>query len=82
MTVAFEIGPYAATEEIWKKALSFLGIDNKDGNKTIKRLGPSHVQIVQSEQKKNPFGSTDFLPRKVIAEFVSQNKENTVWMMK
>ena len=52
MTVAFEIGPYAATEEIWQKALSFLGIDNKDGNKTIKRLGPSHVQIVQSDLRR------------------------------
>ena len=82
MTVAFEIGPYAATEEIWQKALNFLDIDNKDGNKTIKRIGANHVQIIESEQRKNPFGSTDFLPRKVIAEFVSQNKENTVWMMK
>ena len=82
MSVAFEIGPFSDTKEIWQKALSFLGIDNKDGNITIKRLGPSHVQIVQSEQRKNPFGSTDFLPRKVIAEFVSQNKENTVWIEK
>ena len=82
MTVAFEIGPYAATEEIWQKALKFLGIENKDGNKTIKRIGANHVQIIESEQRKNPFGSTDFLPRKVIAEFVSQNKENTIWIQK
>ena len=56
MTVAFEIGPYAATEEIWQKALKFLNIDNKDGNKTIKRIGANYVQIIESEQRKNPFG--------------------------
>ena len=82
MTIAFEIGPYTATEEIWRKALKFLDIDNKDGNKTIKRIGANHVQIIESEQRKNPFDSTDFLPRKVIAEFVSKNKENTVWIRK
>ena len=82
MTVPFEIGPYAATEEIWQKALKFLEIDNKDGNKTIKRIGSNYVQIIESPQKENPFGSTDLLPRKVIAEFISQNKENTIWAKK
>ena len=82
MTVAFEIGPFSDTKEIWQKALEFLGTDNKAGNKTIIRIAPNHVQIVESEQKKNPFGSTDLLSRKVIAEFVSQNKENTVWAKK
>ena len=82
MTVAFEIGPFSDTKEIWEKALDFLGVDNKAGNKTITRLAPNHVQIIESEQVNNPFGSTDFLPRKVIAEFVSKNKENTVWVKK
>ena len=82
MSVAFETGPFSNTKEIWQKALEFLGTDNKAGNKTIKRIAPNHVQIVESEQKKNPFGSTDLLPRKVIAEFISQNKENTVWIKK
>ncbi len=82
MTVAFEIGPFANSKEIWLKASAFLGIDNKDGNTQMKRIAPNHVQIIESEQKKNPFGSTDFLPRQVIAEFVSQNKENTVWAKK
>ncbi len=82
MTVAFEIGPFARTEEIWHKALRFLDIDNNDGNKTIRRIGVNYVQIIESQQKKNPFCSTDFLPSKVIAEFVSQNKENTVWIKK
>ena len=82
MTVAFEIGPFSDTKEIWQKALDFLGVDNKAGNKTIKRLSPDHVQIIESDQVENPFGSTDFLPRKVIAEFISQNKENTIWAKK
>ena len=82
MTVAFEIGAFSDTKEIWQKALEFLGTDNKEGNKTIKRLSPDHVQIIESDQVKNPFGSSDFLPRKVIAEFISQNKENTVWIKK
>ena len=82
MNVAFEIGPFSDTKEIWQKALDFLGVDNKAGNKTITRIAPNHVQIVESQQLKNPFGSTDFLPRKVIAEFISQNKENTIWIEK
>ncbi len=80
--IAFEVGPYAATEEIWQKALLSLAIDNKEGNKTIKRIGANHVQIVESEQIKNPFGSTDLLPSHLIAEFISNNKENTVWIRK
>ncbi len=80
MTVAFEIGPFSDTKEIWQKALKALGTDNKDGNKTIKRLSHNHVQIIESDQVNNPFGSTDFVPRKVIAEFISKNKENTVWV--
>ena len=82
MTVAFEIGPFSDTKEIWQKALEFLGTDNKAGNKTIIRVAPNHVQIVESELKKNPFESTDLLPRRIIAEFISQNKENTVWIKK
>ncbi len=82
MSVAFETGPFSNTKEIWQKALEFLCTDNKAGNKTIKRVAPNHVQIVESELKKNPFGSTDLLPRKVIAEFISQNKENTIWIKK
>ena len=50
MTVAFEIGPFSDTKEIWQKALDFLGVDNKAGNKTIKRLSPDHVQIIESDQ--------------------------------
>ena len=49
MTVAFEIGPYAASEEIRQKALKFLDIENKDGNKTIKRIRANHLQIIESE---------------------------------
>ena len=82
MTVAFEIGPFSDTKEIWQKALEFLGTDNKAGNKTIIRVAPNHVQIVESELKKNPFESTDLLPRRIIAEFISQNKENTAWIKK
>ena len=82
MSVAFKTGPFSNTKEIWQKALEFLGTDNKAGNKTIKRVAPNHFQIVESELKKNPFGSTDLLPRKVIAEFISKNKENTVWVKK
>ena len=77
-----EIGPFSDTKEIWQKALDLLGVDNKAGNKTIKRLSPNYVQIIESDQVENPFGSTDFLPRKVIAEFISQNKENTIWIKK
>ena len=53
MTVAFEIGPFSDTKEIWQKALDFLGVDNKAGNKTITRIAPNHVQIVESQQLKN-----------------------------
>ena len=82
MTVTFEIGPFANSKEIWLKASAFLGIDNKNGNTQMKRIAPNHVQIIESDQVKNPFGTTDFLPSKVIAEFVSQNKENTIWIEK
>tara|TARA_Y100001968_G_C18933944_1_gene515538 strand:+ start:198 stop:446 length:249 start_codon:yes stop_codon:yes gene_type:complete len=82
MNIAFEVDSFSNTKEIWLKALDFLGLDNNDCNKEIRRIAPNYIQIIQSDQVENPFGKSDLLPRKVIAEFISHNKENTVWIEK
>ena len=47
---AFETGAFAATQEIWKKAIEYLGIQNTDGRTHIKRMGTNQIQIFQYDE--------------------------------
>ena len=44
---AFVTGVFDGTEEIWKKAIEYLGIQNIDGRTHIKRTGTDQIQIFQ-----------------------------------
>ena len=48
--VAFETGAFAATHEIWMKAIEYLGIQNADGRTHMKRMGTNQIQIFQYEE--------------------------------
>ncbi len=83
--IAFETGPFAVTQEIWKAAANSLGIDNKEGTHQITRIGPNQIQIIQYEDlgQKNPFESSKFQKTKVIAEFIAQAQGNKkIWRKK
>ena len=68
---AFVTGAFDGTEEIWKKAIEYLGIQNTDGRTHIKRMGTNQIQIFQYEEvdKKSIFESSANHKTKVIASF-------------
>ena len=68
---AFVTGVFDGTEEIWKKAIEYLGIQNTDGRTHIKRMGTNQIQIFQYEEvdKKSIFESSANHKTKVIASF-------------
>ena len=72
--VAFETGAFAATQEIWKKAIEYLGIQNSDGRTHIKRIGTNQIQIFQYDEvdKKSIFGCSANHKTKVIASFTGR----------
>ena len=81
--VAFKTGPFAVTQEVWKKARDYLGIQNADGRTHIKRIGPDQIQIIQYEEvdKKSIFVSSANQKTKVIASFMGKLKGNEkVWI--
>ena len=81
--VAFKTGAFAVTQEVWKKASNYLGIQNADGRTHIKRIGPDHIQIIQYEEvdKKSIFGSSANQKTKVIASFIGKLKDKEkVWV--
>ena len=69
--VAFETGAFAATQEIWMKAIEYLGIQNTDGRTHIKRIGTNQIQIFEYDEvdKKSIFGCSANHKTKVIASF-------------
>ena len=81
--VAFKTGAFAVTQEVWKKASDYLGIQNADGRIHIQRIGPDHIEIIQYEEvdKKSVFGSSANQKTKVIASFMGKLKGNEkVWV--
>ena len=68
---AFVTGAFDSTQEIWKKAIEYLGIQNTDGRTHIKRMGTNQIQIFQYEEvdKKSIFESSANHKTKVIASF-------------
>ena len=72
--VAFETGAFAATQEIWMKAIEYLGIQNTDGRTHIKRMGTNQIQIFQYEKvnKKSIFENSSNHKTKVIASFTGR----------
>ena len=80
--IAFETDSFAYTKEVWKGAVKFLGLDNKDGRLQITKVGTNHIKIVETEELggKNPFGNT-VVDSKVIAEFTaSSNGNKKIWV--
>ena len=71
---AFVTGAFDSTQEIWKKAIEYLGIQNTDGRTHIKRMGTNQIQIFQYVEvdKKNIFESSANHKTKVIASFTSR----------
>ena len=71
---AFVTGPFDSTQEIWKKAIEYLGIQNVDGRTHIKRMGTNQIQIFQYEEvdKKSIFESSANHKTKVIASFTGR----------
>ena len=71
---AFVTGSFDGTEEIWKQAIDYLGIQNADGRTHIKRMGTNQIQIFQYEEvdKKNIFESSANHKTKVIASFTGR----------
>ena len=69
--VAFETGAFAATQEIWMKAIEYLGIQNTDGRTHIKRIGTNQIQIFEYDEvdKKSIFGCSANHKTKVNASF-------------
>ena len=76
--VAFKTGAFAVTQEVWKKASDYLGIQNADGRTHIKRIGPDQIQIIQYEEvdKKSIFGCSANHKTKVIASFTGREIGN------
>tara|TARA_Y100001968_G_C18839644_1_gene472914 strand:- start:152 stop:415 length:264 start_codon:yes stop_codon:yes gene_type:complete len=72
--VAFVTGIFDPTEEIWKKAIEYLGIQNTDGRTHIRRMGTNQIQIFQYEgvDTKSIFGSSANHKTKVIASFTGR----------
>ena len=72
--VAFVTGAYDGTEEIWKKAIEYLGIQNTNGRTHIKRMGTNQIQIFQYEEvdKKSIFESSANHKTKIIASFTGR----------
>jgi len=68
---AFVTGVFDGTEEIWKKAIDYLGIQNIDGRTHIKRTGTDQIEIFQYEEvdKKSIFENSANHKTKVIASF-------------
>ena len=68
---AFETGAFAATQEVWKKAIDYLGIQIIDGRTHIKRTGTDQIEIFQYEEvdKKSIFENSANHKTKVIASF-------------
>ena len=71
---AFLTGAFDSTQEIWKKAIEYLGIQNTDGRTHIKRMGTNQIQIFQYEEvdKKSIFESSANHKTKVIASFTGR----------
>ena len=71
---AFVTGAFDSTEEIWTKAIDYLGIQNTDGRTHIKRMGTNQIQIFQYEEvdKKRIFESSANHKIKVIASFTGR----------
>ena len=42
---AFMTGAFDLTQEIWKKAIEYLGIQNTDGRTHFKRMETNQIQI-------------------------------------
>ena len=68
---AFVTGAFDSTQEIWKKAIEYLGIQNTDGRTHIKRIGTNQIQIFEYDEvdKKSIFGCSANHKTKVIASF-------------
>ena len=68
---AFVTGAFDSTQEIWKKAIDYLGIQNTDGRTHLKRIGTNQIQIFQYEEvdKKSIFENSANHKTKVIASF-------------
>tara|TARA_Y100001968_G_scaffold264476_1_gene253392 strand:+ start:36 stop:305 length:270 start_codon:yes stop_codon:yes gene_type:complete len=71
---AFVTGAFDQTEEIWKKAIEYLGIENTNGRTHIKRMGTNQIQIFQYEEvdEKSIFESSANHKTKVIASFTGR----------
>ena len=71
---AFVTGAFDSTQEIWKKAIEYLGIQNTDGRIHIKRMGTNQIQIFQYEEvaKKSIFENSANHKTKVIASFTAR----------
>ncbi len=46
-SIAFETDSFAATREVWRKAATYLGLENDNLKYLIKRLSPNKVQILK-----------------------------------
>ena len=46
-SIAFETDSFAATREVWRKAATYLGLENDNLKHLIKRLSPNKVQILK-----------------------------------
>ena len=75
---AFVTGAFDGTEEIWKKAIEYLGIQNTDGRTHIKRMGTNQIQIFQYEEvdEKRNFESSANHKTKLIASFTGREIGN------
>ena len=75
---AFVTGAFDSTQEIWKKAIEYLGIQNTDGRTHIKRMGTNQIQIFQYEEidKKSIFDNSANHKIKVIASFAGRDIGN------
>ena len=71
---AFVTGTFDSTQEIWKKAIEHLGIQNTDGRTHIKRIGTNQIQIFQYEEvdQKSIFENSANHKTKVIASFTGR----------
>ena len=71
---AFVTGAFDSTQEIWKKAIEYLGIQNTDGRTHIKRMGTNQIQIFQYEEvnKKSIFECSANQKTIVIAYFIGR----------
>ena len=75
---AFVTGAFDSTQEIWKKAIEYLGIQNTDGRTYIKRTGTNQIQIFEYEKvdQKSIFESSANHKTKVIASFIGREIGN------